>query len=445
MRKNIVSVGFFLVQFCLVASAVASPSYASAQDTSGKSPSSNGSTSGSKETSGGLGFSIESEMLTYRALESNSEAVGCDIVAYLRGGLAKFPKQPSAEVCMVEGGTNSNARVVIFPFQETQFSDFQLWRADMEIMRELLMRGQSYCPEVAQGTQTLQGGIEIKERGTLTALGPAGSLSLLQSAIGMISSEASASPVLGTIEDDAFMDGVARELRGLNVPVIMPTTFLSYSLNPIDASRSPLLTILSRVYEVRECLEQKKNTSDARLLKLIDDIDAFLSALNGLKTAKSPAAVNVTQPSESSKPAAHGDAAAQGQARSEDQNQPAPVSPTHLMAILSADGLARKLGVDPETGLLKDGAPYHVLLLKALESGGTIERKSNILGTKIQYSGGSVGTYALFDMDGDLECSGNVYEFGGSVPSKKFQNGLPNYVPDPGKQFIFLRSSCQPR
>ena len=47
--------------------------------------------SGSPEnSSGGPAFSIETEMLTYRALESNSEAVACDIAAYLNGATANF-------------------------------------------------------------------------------------------------------------------------------------------------------------------------------------------------------------------------------------------------------------------------------------------------------------------------------------------------------------------
>ena len=82
-------------------------------------------------------------------------------------------------------------------------------------------------------------------------------------------------------------------------------------------------------------------------------------------------------------------------------------------------------------------------MLKALESGGAITKKSNIFGSKMRYSGGSVATYALFSMDGELECSGNVYEYGGSVSAEAFQEGLRNYVPDPSKQYIFQRGSCR--
>jgi hypothetical protein len=111
-----------------------------------------------------------------------------------------------------------------------------------------------------------------------------------------------------------------------------------------------------------------------------------------------------------------------------------------------ADGLAAKLGVDPETGTLspEDEAALHILLITALESGGSVNKSSNILSSTTSYSGGSVGTYSLFSVDGDLECSGNVYEYAGPIKSKDFQDQLRRYIPDPAKQMVFLRHSCRP-
>ena len=95
---------------------------------------------------------------------------------------------------------------------------------------------------------------------------------------------------------------------------------------------------------------------------------------------------------------------------------------TGLAAILVADGLAQELGVDPSTGkMTKAGDWQHILLLKALESGGSITKTSNILGSRVRYSGGAVGTFALLTRDGILECSGNVFDFGGSVVSEAFR------------------------
>jgi hypothetical protein len=402
-----------------------------------------------------LGFSIESEMLTYRALESNSEAVACDIAAYLSGGTADFKSPPPGPVCRVDGGANSTASIVMVPFDGSAFSDFLRWRADMETMKELVTRAAPYCP-----TSTV---LQIDEKGAAATphaaldLTPAGSaVTMAQTVLGMISSQASTSPVGGTITDQAFMDGVAGQLRSLSVPVLMPTTFAPYSLTTVDASRSPFLSRLDKLLKAHTCLEAKQAKSEANdqgkseandqgksdandrakseakdsVAKLIADMDAYLASLSGSAAATptpsgtapaaSPAAGGMTPPA-----------------------APAP-SPSHLMAVLSADGLAQKLGVDPATGLLPDnGASQHILLIKALESGGAIEKDGSILNTKIRYSGGSVGTYALFTMDGELECSGNVYDYGGSVPAKKFQEHMRLYNPDPSKQFIFQRGGCR--
>jgi hypothetical protein len=83
-------------------------------------------------------------------------------------------------------------------------------------------------------------------------------------------------------------------------------------------------------------------------------------------------------------------------------------------------------------------------MIKALESGGSVNRFTYILGTKISYSGGSVGTYALFNLNGQLECSGNVYDYTGPLPSKKFEKQLRAVTPDPSTQVIFQDGGCRP-
>lgn len=239
------------------------------------------------------------------------------------------------------------------------------------------------------------------------------------------------------------MDGVARELRSLAVTVIMPAAYLPDVLAPIDPARSPFLESLDKLYTARRCLLGKaadNNPATAQAIaQLVADIDSYLAAVSGSPAVKSaPAAAPG-----GSAPAKTG--ADNGGTQGAENSAAAPAgSQSHLMAVLSADSMAQKLGVDPQTGLMPaNGGPQHILLLKALESGGSIEKHSNILGTKIRYSGGSVGTYALFSMDGELECSGDVYEYGGSLSSKDFQQGLRGWVPNPGKQYIFQRVTCQ--
>jgi len=102
---------------------------------------------GSADTSSAAaGFSIESEMLTYRALQANSEAIACDIAAYVNGTNADFKTHPEGEVCDVKAGSKK-ATVVVLPFDSSEFADFQIWRADMATMDRLQNKADSLgCP-----------------------------------------------------------------------------------------------------------------------------------------------------------------------------------------------------------------------------------------------------------------------------------------------------------
>jgi hypothetical protein len=268
----------------------------------------------------------------------------------------------------------------------------------------------------------------------------------------MLAKEESSTAVGGTIHDQAFMNGVGRELEELSVPVVMPSAYTPFSLTSLKESDSPFLSSLSRTLTARGCLaglaakEKAGNqtTDDAKayiIQWLISDIDSFLGTLSensapAPKGGKAPAAKPVGGSTQAQNP--------------NDTQSPevtsVPPSSSHLTAVLLADGLAAKLGVDPDTGTLtpEDEKSLHILLVSALESGGSVTKSSNVLGSKVTYSGGSVGTYALFSVDGDLECSGNVYEYGGSIEGKDFQEQLRGYVPDPATQMVFLRHSCRP-
>jgi hypothetical protein len=390
-------------------------------------------------------FSIETEMLTYRALQSNSEAVACDIAAYLNGANANFTNAPVGSVCDVKAGTKK-ARVVLLPFDSSEFADFQIWRADMATMARLQRKAEVDCPP--ESGSTSKGGTTTAKSAAGAAVGmsPAGPpLALAQSVLAMMASEESTSPVVGTVHDQAFMDGVGRELQELSVPVLMPTAYTPYSLASLDESTSPFLASLDRILAARGCLEGLAANDDAktkRIQRTISDINAFLDTLT--KGAVSPPKSTKEQ---AAKPAGGSPPAQNPDGTQSSAVTAAGPSSSHLSAVLLADGLAAKLGVDPDKGTLSpdDEASLHILLVKALESGGSVTRFGNILGTKIRYSGGSVGTYALFSMDGDLECSGNVYEYGGSLKAKDFQRELRKYNPDPARQMVFLRHSCRPQ
>jgi hypothetical protein len=391
----------------------------------------------SGESSSSVGFSIETEMLTYRALESNSEAIACEVAAFLHGVPVNFKNPPPGSVCNIpSSGPGSGSGVIVLPFDRSVYSDFQVWRSDMQTMAEFEQRGASACnAPAASEPSNKPAGVSGRglTAGSSAASGASAALGLISpyeaaasGVLGLFASDHSSAPVGGTIQDQAFMDDVSRELRADNVSVLMPSDYSPYALTSIDATRSPFLIAVDKLLHTRDCLVASKGSSDAD----VKNIDEFLATLS---SSGSPA-----KPTGNSSPGPAGGGAA---------SPPATVSsspsPSHLESALSADALAQRLGADPQTGKIPDSAPQHVLLVKALESGGSVDRSSSIFGTKMSYSGGSVGTYALFGLNGQLECSGNVYDYTGSIAAKDFEKRIREYVPDPGAQVIFSRGGCK--
>jgi hypothetical protein len=384
-------------------------------------------------------------MLTYRALESNSEAIACDIAAYLRGGTANFSTPKEGSVCSVAGAGGPSATILVLPFDHSVYSDFQIWRSDMQTMAEFAKRGANACnaaPAAPPTTSAPPPG--VSGRGltgaptisTLAGLTPGGSaVSAMSGVLGLFAKDEASAPVGGTIQDQAMMDNVSRELRNINVNVMMPSIYAPFAFSSIDPARSPFLIALDKLLHTRDCLVSSKGASDPDV-KNIDEFLAALSSSPGSNAAKpAPAAATTSTPAPAPAPATTTAA----------NTIPAAPAPSHLESALTADGLAQRLGVDPETGQIPASAPQHILLLKALESGGSVSKSSNIFGTKVSYSGGSVGTYALFDLSGELECSGNVYDYAGYIPAKQFQEKLRAYTVNPAQQVIFQRGGCRTR
>jgi hypothetical protein len=405
-----------------------------------------GKNSSSQDDSSGIGFSIESEMLTYRALESNSEAVACDVAAYLNGTVPDFKSPPTGAVCGIRPAASTKPGLILAPFGSSVFEAFQLWRAELEILREIRSRAAAFCPDSAilETSKRQAGASSAAAAGAAKSatdlLGPVGSVvDVSKTILGLFAKVHTETAVAGTIKNQAFIDAVGRELRSLNVSVLMPGSYTRFSFSSADVTQSPFLVNINKLAATYECLAAQQASSGpsarerSRMHRLVQEIDAYTAVLRGAEARVSGEGVTADQPEKD------------GPKRPEGTT-PIGVSapPTLLMSILSGDDLARTLGVDPDTGVLPaEGQWRHVLLLRALESGGTIgSTKSGFGGSKDRYDGGAVGTYALFSLDGHLECSGNVYDFAGPIPAETFQRDLRAYRPDPQSQSIFQRGGC---
>lgn len=105
-----------------------------------------------------------------------------------------------------------------------------------------------------------------------------------------------------------------------------------------------------------------------------------------------------------------------------------------LPQILGSDLLAHALWGDPNWVSNSDDASavfnkklntVNFLIVHALESGGSQLTKSHFFyGTHIFFSGGAVATFGLFQVSGEVICSGLAYDYEGNVREKKYDRGL---------------------
>jgi hypothetical protein len=399
--------------------------------------SSSGSSSGSESAASDRPFAIETEMFTYKAVEHNSAVIACDTAQYLLHGEVIDAPAGSHAPCAI-AGASSRPGIVLVSSGSTLLTDFQSWRADMATMQGLIAHANQTCaaaPEKA-GDETHQPPQHMRSRGLLgSALGalsdPTEAASIAGQVMGMFSSNQSVTSVTGTVQDPALMNEVSRQLRSLNIQVLVPELYNPYALAAIDFAHSPYMQNVQSLLDAGDkCSEARAGYAPNSPQAL--EIDATLAGIQSfLKDAFASA------PKSSSNNNANLDSGAQTEG-----TPSAP--PSHFASVLAADELARKIGFT-SNGAPDPNSPWRTLLwVKALESGGSVTKQSNIFGSKTWFGGGAVDTYSVFGLDGDLVCAGNVYSFQQPVDVKDVQKAvnLPN--PDPPAKWMSEHSTCAP-
>lgn len=399
--------------------------------------SSSGSGSGGSGDSGtagapAKGFAIESEMLTYTAMDSEAAAVSCNIAK--EAGAADAGCAPVGNNGLIRG-------VVVVSDGSSALDEFQLWRTDISTMDMLTLRARTYCPAATQ-------------RGALSGLQSLMSLFPESEAVSfaqsLLSAQASTAPLEGNILDQTLLNDVAGHLRALGMSVVIPDMYMPHSLYSLDQAHSPFLVRFVNMVKARGCLapsgppkEEKGNAAGANgeqaptpdqkakdeeanadKLSIAQAIDGFL---------KSMSLPVDTQ-------AAGGPGGQGGPGGGPGGSSKGTI--THLSAVLRADGLAQQLGAGTSDEKSGTQGTWYVLWLKALESGGTLLKSGNMItGEKTSYSGGAVATYAFFKLDGNLECSGVFYNLAGPWQTKQIANMLPTDLKTPPGRLV---GGCNP-
>jgi hypothetical protein len=343
------------------------------------------------------GFAIESEMLTYSAMDAEGGAVACGVAQNLGAADGK---------CAPRGAVSNAPGVVIVTGDSSAVAQFQLWRSDLSTMDILTARANRYCPQQSQ-------------RGLISSLESALSgfpVGEAMSVAKALFTTTSVTTVLGgDILDQTMMNDIAGHLRADGVQVVIPDTYMPHSLVTVNEARSPFLSKFLALMNARGCVDvkaaaeaaqpakpaagaaatdrQSEVTTDRDKESIARGIDAYLESLTEPASATS----------------------AHAQSSGEPTATQAPVV-SHLNAVMRADGLAQEMGFDASSSNAGDNSPWDVLWLKALESGGDEVASDNMIkGSKTNYTGGSVGTYALFHLNGELECSGVFYNLTGPM------------------------------
>jgi len=188
------------------------------------------------------GFAIESEMLTYTAMDSEATALSC--------GIGK-------NVGAADSGCNAQAisgppvGVVVVAGDSSALSEFQLWRTDISTMDMLTLRANHYCAPSAstRAATTLAG----------TIMGMFPESQAAEFAASLLSATAETKPLEGNILDRTLVDDVAGHLRSLGIDVVIPDDYMPYSLAAIDANHSPFLTKYVALIKARDCVAPKGN------------------------------------------------------------------------------------------------------------------------------------------------------------------------------------------
>lgn len=230
-----------------------------------------------------------------------------------------------------------------------------------------------------------------------------------------------------------------------------------------DPSATGKLKILQGILVNEAAVIGKENTvvvvatlASSKAQSVLTGISGYLSALTGgavtsstpvPTTTTAPAATPSTastaaQPNQGTTPSSPGGTQTQAGSPQGGANQ-ATVSPSSsappIVTILQADGLARRMQVEPDNNATWNSNSWKVLWVKSLESGSTTDMRSNIWGQKVRFAGGAVSGYALFQIDGTLVCSGNAAAYGGEIDPAKFTDAKNLKV----ETLLLLNSDCK--
>jgi hypothetical protein len=448
-------------------------------------------------------FSIEGDIFAYKALEAQSEAIACDVAASLHPtGSVGIPQAPNFQFPSGAGtacnGTAKTyaSKVLMVSSTGATMANYQIWRMNMLLMKKLIERANSISTAAAPPDLTIATQVVALVQGVLglfasnqTASGIVGSIpdqalendvarNLRNLGVQVLMPDTYTSYALGGIDPTTSPFITTLEQLLIAHQTLQRTLQDNLAVANKEQKRQADKAAKSDVEaklriakeEDKKALRQQLDALTAEITRfdrelqhvdvtaaqaaaaqaqsVISSIESFLAGLTGgsitftSQTSSAPASPSAAAPAAT--PVAPAPPAQQQTAAAAPATPAASTTLPPISAALSADGLARALGIVGNSATLNPTGDWKLLWLKTLESGGALITTTSIFGSKVHFSGGSVAAYDLFGFDGSLSCSGVTFAYGGYVKASKFSKVYTAQNIDPRDQLIAKRGGCSP-
>lgn len=233
-------------------------------------------------------YSIEGEIFAYKSLQLNGKAIAQDVNTLIP---ASTPRPG----------------VVVVPSVSVILPAFQLWRSNMLVIRNFLDQANAILPKPGAAPCPVQ---KPPRAGAPSfaayATGVTQAVGVIQSILSLFASSQTVTGFTGTIQDQALVSAVSRELRANQVQVLAPDIFAPWTIDiatPLDSpfvsELAKLIDDLSGLQDLYQCnqltlgvgsqLQQAEITREADFAKLTDSSlkgskrDAVINEINTLK------------------------------------------------------------------------------------------------------------------------------------------------------------------
>ena len=234
---------------------------------------------------GAQSYSVEGDLLSDEANQSNADAIVCDIVpkAYVSAADAKEDTDANAKKdkkkgakaeAQTEGRTEANCNfrdkdltkdnVLLLSSTDPTLTYFQLWRSAM-FTTDTLQRQATAAEAQAETLVPPEPGCDGCKSLAAAETAISSGLTILQTIAGFFATNQSITGIQGTPQDQPLVAAVGRRLLSMKANVYTPSIYSPYSLSGLDSAQSPFLANLAALEDTENKLSAELFNTNLKL------------------------------------------------------------------------------------------------------------------------------------------------------------------------------------